>query len=257
MIEGLETFLNQYRQTSNDNWLAGLIENQWFAVDWPAEYGGPDVTRQQKLNLVKELAHAGCPLWPESVTVIAPLLLNLGSEKEKQTSLPSILVSPQDWLLEIEDATLVIQHGSQRIRLGGPGDSDMHLATCVSPLFQIHSLVTSLARIDDMTSHWGEEADSDVTELNILLSSLEVMYLQDDPRKDLQIALMTNRAEFQSYSLLFQLLGYYALLDPDPVQTDNEYIPFSKERDHLCRLRRHVGRNDMVQQDRLYEEYLD
>lgn len=74
---------------------------------------------------------------------------------------------------------------------------------------------------------------------------------------DLQIAIATNKAELLCYQLLFQSLGYYALLDPDPVLSSNEQVPFHDERVHLKEMSMRLGRSEMFQQDLLFEKMLE
>ena len=108
-----------------------------------------------------------------------------------------------------------------------------------------------------MDDYWQKFADPQATQLNIDLRVLETLYLQNDKTADLQIALKCNKNQLTYYTLLFQALGYYALLDPDPILSANEHVPFKKERGHLRRLRELTGRSEMLQRDQIFKRQLE
>ena len=86
--------------------------------------------------------------------------------------------------------------------------------------------------------------------------SLTAFFLQKTIKADRQIGLRVNRGRYDLYGSLFQSLGYYALLSPESRLGSNEPLPFSAEREYLQALRKQLNRDNMIQQDQLYKEYL-
>ena len=264
MIEALNDFTARHRHGSNEYWLSGLVDGGWLTMDWPVRFGGPGLDREEKLHIISSLALAGCPLFPDAVTVIAPMLMTDSltdmNDSDLQNCLQDIRLSPLDWFLEVRDNTCFVSRYSDpgpAFQTGESGLAEHCLAISASPLFQIQELKTSLVKIDAMARYWQQPELPEVTELNILLAGLEAMYLQNDPMKDLQALLKTSEVQMQTFSILFELVGYYALLDPDPVQMANEQIPFPAERAHLARLGKSIARSDIVQRDLIYQRGLD
>ena len=253
VINDLDSFAATYQDSSDKRWLSGLVESGWVTLDWPAGVGGSGFTRSEKLRAITVLCTAGCPVLPEAITVLAPLVIKVLPLKDQQATLNSIRADPFAWCCEIEDGTFYMRYGADRTQLGESGQAVALLASSASALFEISELKSGLSLIHGMNQLWDEGAQVALTEMHVTLNALEVMYLKDNPLLDLQIALKANQAKLEIYSMLFQSLGYYAMLDPNPSMTDNEPLPFERERAHLSRLRLGIYRNEMQQQDLLYE----
>lgn len=79
-------------------WQKTLYEKGWAAPGWPEKYGGPGWTPVQKSIFEEETALAGAPpLLPFGLAMVAPVIMNFGSEEQKQQFLPPILSADTWW----------------------------------------------------------------------------------------------------------------------------------------------------------------
>ncbi len=76
----------------------GLLRAQgWLAWHWPAEYGGANWSSAQKHIFEEECVAAGAPrIVPFGVQMLGPVLIEFGSEAQRNHYLPRIL-SGEDW----------------------------------------------------------------------------------------------------------------------------------------------------------------
>ena len=79
-------------------WQKKLYERGWAAPGWPVKYGGPDWTPTQRYIFLTETASAGCPLVsPMGLMMVAYVIMEFGTEAQKQRFLPPILRSDECW----------------------------------------------------------------------------------------------------------------------------------------------------------------
>ena len=230
-----------------------VIETELYPLDWPDYAGGFSWSWSEKLNFTREIIAADCPLFPESLTLIAPLLIRC-----RQTALLELLREHiSEAGLNISNDTIQLVAGNGLHDIISNAQVDDELAMAFSPLYQIFELRRSLRCIDSLQRYWQQEPAAQVSERHIELEALEALYLQNDDVADLQIAVKCNNHQMICYSQLSQAMGYYALLDPDPHLTANEHLPFERERGHLRQMRQLIGRSDMLQQDQIYRRQLE
>lgn len=80
------------------DWYQALSKQGWLAPMWPKEYGGMGLTPAKHMIYVEEWAKAGCPRIPDhGISLVGPLLLNYGTEAQKQYYLPRILSGEDIW----------------------------------------------------------------------------------------------------------------------------------------------------------------
>ena len=73
------------------SWHRILAKKGWVAPSWPKEYGGTDWTPTQKYIWGEEQARADTlGLMPFGLSMLAPVLLNFGTEEQKKKFLPGI-----------------------------------------------------------------------------------------------------------------------------------------------------------------------
>ncbi|MFV8835353.1 acyl-CoA dehydrogenase family protein [Aquisalimonas sp.] len=92
--------LNHKHLTKDDlvNWQKILYEKGWAAPGWPKKHGGPGWTPVQKSIFEEETARAGAPpLLPFGLAMVAPVIMNFGSEEQKERFLPPILSADAWW----------------------------------------------------------------------------------------------------------------------------------------------------------------
>lgn len=82
-------FVNEEQKT----WLEVMAERGWTAPDWPTEYGGGGLDREQTKILRQEMSRIGAraPLFSMGLSMIGPALLKYGSEAQKQQHIPNIV----------------------------------------------------------------------------------------------------------------------------------------------------------------------
>ncbi len=80
-------------------WLERMAEKGWTAPDWPTEYGGGGLSKEEHKILREEMARiqARPPLASFGVWMIGPAILKFGSEKLKKQHLPPIVRGEIRW----------------------------------------------------------------------------------------------------------------------------------------------------------------
>jgi hypothetical protein len=72
-------------------WQRKLDDRGWFVVNWPEEYGGPGLTASQRYILNMEMSAAGTPATtPMGKSMVAPVIMAFGNDKQKAEHLPKI-----------------------------------------------------------------------------------------------------------------------------------------------------------------------
>jgi len=80
-------------------WNATLFDAGFAAIDWPSEFGGRDASVLEQLVYNEEFARAGAPGPVNAIGVanIAPAIMTLGSDKQKQRFLAPMLRGDEIW----------------------------------------------------------------------------------------------------------------------------------------------------------------
>ncbi len=84
-------------KADHDDWHRLLAERGWLCWHWPEAYGGAAFTPVQKHIFEEEMVAAGAPrIVPFGPNMLGPVLLEFGTEAQKDFYLPRIL-SGADW----------------------------------------------------------------------------------------------------------------------------------------------------------------
>ena len=80
-------------------WLQAMGDRGWTAPTWPKSYGGGGLTAEQNAVLQEELRRikARPPLYSFGLWMFGPVLLEFGSEEQKQRFLPPIVRGETRW----------------------------------------------------------------------------------------------------------------------------------------------------------------
>jgi hypothetical protein len=80
-------------------WNVRLAEAGWAAVSWPARYGGRDAGVAEQLVYLEEMSRAGAPGPVNTIGVsnIAPAVMMLGTEEQKERILRPMLRGDEIW----------------------------------------------------------------------------------------------------------------------------------------------------------------
>jgi alkylation response protein AidB-like acyl-CoA dehydrogenase len=80
-------------------WLERMVEKRWTVPEWPTEYGGGGLSRDEARILRQEMAALRCrpPLQSFGIWMLGPALLRYGSEAQKREYLPPIARGEIRW----------------------------------------------------------------------------------------------------------------------------------------------------------------
>ncbi len=79
-------------------WYHNLARKGWLAPVWPQAYGGMGLNPSKHIIYVEEWARMGCPRIPDhGIGLVGPLLLQYGTEEQKQHFLPRIISGEDVW----------------------------------------------------------------------------------------------------------------------------------------------------------------
>ena len=79
-------------------WHQILYKKGWAAPSWPEEYGGTGWSVEQRYIFAEEYRKRDLPpLLPQSLGMVGPLLIDLGTEEQKTKYLPGILAGKDFW----------------------------------------------------------------------------------------------------------------------------------------------------------------
>lgn len=89
----------QYQSEDQRLWLERMGERGWTAPEWPTEYGGGGLSRDEHKILLEEMARiqARPPLNSFGIWMIGPAILKFGSEALKRQHLPPIIRGEIRW----------------------------------------------------------------------------------------------------------------------------------------------------------------
>ena len=71
-------FVTRHWPSGEAQWFNYLAKSGWIGADWPFAFGGTGWTRHEQLTFITVLSEHRCPVMPDSVNVIAPMLLAFG-----------------------------------------------------------------------------------------------------------------------------------------------------------------------------------
>ena len=79
-------------------WSQKLGQRGWLAPQWPKTYGGMGMSVGKQIAFLEELDRAGVPRAPDmGIVMLGPLLINYGTEEQRQQYLPRILACEDVW----------------------------------------------------------------------------------------------------------------------------------------------------------------
>ena len=267
-------FASQHQGADPLHFQRQLAATGWSRLDWPAPWNPEPLSAEARLAFIHALAEHHCPSPPAGLTVIAGVLLAAGSSEQQSRLLPDIARQPWQWTLARETAWQQLEtlpdgyimaqvpenDGSTLYIYNGPGSKDpgraeqvgetglaaRYLSNCVSIPWTLKDLLTSLAMLAPLTDAPERH------ELEIDVMALEQRYLAGASADAIRLSLADCCT--RAWHLLFESLGYYALLNPDPVLHGNEPLPFEAERQQLEQLRTLTLPDEMIQKDLLHGE---
>jgi alkylation response protein AidB-like acyl-CoA dehydrogenase len=88
-----------YVKSEQKDWLDRMAEKGWTAPTWPTRYGGGGLSSDEALVLEEEMQDLGCrpPLRGMGLSMLGPVLLEYGTEEQRQTHIPRIVRGEIRW----------------------------------------------------------------------------------------------------------------------------------------------------------------
>ena len=88
-----------FKTPAHKRWMEVMGARGWTAPEWPVEYGGGGLSREQAKVLQSELKRIGAqsPLLSFGVWMLGPALLQFGTEEQKKRFLPEIVRGEIRW----------------------------------------------------------------------------------------------------------------------------------------------------------------
>jgi alkylation response protein AidB-like acyl-CoA dehydrogenase len=104
-------------------WHKILHQKGWVAPHWPKEYGGPGWDATRRFIFSEEHELSGAPgLSPFGLAMVAPLIMQFGSDWQKQRFLPKILSGEEIWCQGYSEPNAGSDLASLQLRAEDQGD---------------------------------------------------------------------------------------------------------------------------------------
>ena len=105
-------------------WLECMAERGWTAPQWPKEYGGGGLSREEAKVLKQEMARitARRPLESFGIDMLGPALLKFASEEQKQRYIPEIIRGEIRWCQGYSEPNAGSDLASLQMRAEDKGD---------------------------------------------------------------------------------------------------------------------------------------
>lgn len=89
----------KYGNPDTKLWLDRMAERGWTAPDWPKEYGGGGLSKEEHRILAEEMQHINsrAPLGGHGLTMIGPAILEFGTDEQCREHLPPIVAGKLRW----------------------------------------------------------------------------------------------------------------------------------------------------------------
>ncbi|MFZ4585075.1 MAG: acyl-CoA dehydrogenase family protein [Acidimicrobiia bacterium] len=86
-------------QERRKSWQRRMNEGRWAAINWPKEWQGREASPTQNAIYSEEMARVRAPgiYNPNGIWQIGPMIINYGTEEQKQQWLPTILDASAHW----------------------------------------------------------------------------------------------------------------------------------------------------------------
>ena len=112
-----------FEQSEVMEWHRILYEKGWIAPNWPKEVGGTGWDVAQRFLFGEEIARSNAPgLSPFGLTMVGPLLIQYGTDEQKQRFLPPILSGEEVWCQGYSEPNAGSDLASLQLRADKDGD---------------------------------------------------------------------------------------------------------------------------------------
>lgn len=136
-------------------WLERMAAKGWTTPEWPKAYGGGGLSPQEALVLKEEMQKLGCrpPLISFGIWMLGPVLLQYGTEEQKQRFLPPIVRGEIRWCQGYSEPAAGSDLASLQTRAELVGDSFLVNGSKVWTSYADHAdWIFCLVRTDSSSS---------------------------------------------------------------------------------------------------------
>jgi acyl-CoA dehydrogenase len=115
----------KFRNEAQRTWLGRMAARGWTVPEWPKQYGGGGLSKEETKVLREEMARLKCrpPLTSFGISMLGPALLKYGNEKQKQEHLPKIARGEIRWCQGYSEPGAGSDLASLRTRAEDAGDT--------------------------------------------------------------------------------------------------------------------------------------
>ncbi len=107
----------------NFPWFEALSRKGWIAPGWPVEYGGMGLSAEKQVIWSEELErHGCCRLNDHGINLLAPLIIQFGTQEQKDFFLPKMLTGEHIWCQGYSEPGAGSDLASLRTRAERDGD---------------------------------------------------------------------------------------------------------------------------------------
>jgi len=89
----------QFKNEAQRVWLERMAQRGWTVPEWPRQYGGGGLSKEEGRVLREEMAQLRCraPLTSFGISMLGPAMLKYGNEAQKQEHIPKIVRGEIRW----------------------------------------------------------------------------------------------------------------------------------------------------------------
>jgi alkylation response protein AidB-like acyl-CoA dehydrogenase len=147
-----------FKHPESQIWMERMVERGWTAPTWPKKYGGGGLDRDHATVLREEMERLSCrpPLFSFGLFMLGPLLLDIGTEEEKERYLPPIVRGEIWWCQGYSEPGAGSDLASLQTRAEDKGDHYLVNGQKIWTSYAHHAdWIFCLVRTDTTVKHAG------------------------------------------------------------------------------------------------------
>ena len=261
----IKTFCELHNSLETRAFFEEMEKASLLRLDWPEHLGGRGWDRREQLMVIKALAKYGCPIFPEALSLGAPLIINLSLEGDKIFLLENLIRNLSAWRIhhnpgsegffwDQENSSLYVIYQKKKYRLGESGLAEKYLSKHFSTACLLQQWLSGILLSKNVSRTIGGSIENDIIEEEISFRAVE-RFFRESKSRGLQ-ALRSNSGKIKTHQILTRLIGYEGLLKKSAEAGSNDPPKFLKERVFLESVESQFSLNEILIKDHVYEESL-
>ena len=262
----IKTFCELHNSLKTRAFFEEMEKASLLRLDWPEHLGGRGWDRWEQLIVIKALAKHGCPIFPEALSLGAPLIINLSLEGDKIFLLENLIRNLSAWRIhhnpgregffwDQEDSSIYVIYQKKKYRLGESGLAEEYLSKYFSTACLLQQWLSGILLSKNLSRAIKGFIEDEIIEEEISFRAVETLFWESESRS-LQ-ALKSNSGKTKVHQILTRLMGYEGLLKKTAEAGSNDPPKFLKERVFLESVESQFSLNEILIKDYVYEESLD